>query len=352
MRMKSKYIVLLSIVALLVVIRAVAPSIILKKTNEFLATFSETYYAHIGDFDLSLIRGAYRFEDVIIALQENKDKPFAQASGVDVSISWSQLFRGRILTDVVTTELNLIADQAVSKKVKSKTKASVDDAKEAKDTLFPVQVERIEIRNSRVEYKEYNIFADQIEGRLSNVTSTEENPLSLLTLRGLLLGKTPLKAVSTINLTADPLAWVVAVEVQKLNLVDTNFLTSKMVPLTFNTGVLDVYSEIKSEDGRISGYVKPFLKDGDLMGDSGDFKGIKHFGIELSTAALNLFFKSNEKKTVATKVLFTYENGKFEWNQNEAFTNLFKNGYQQELNPGLENLLSLSRTSRNEGKKQ
>lgn len=350
MKMKPKYLVLLSLVVLLVIVRVLVPSVVLKKTNEYLTTFSETYYAHVGDFDLSILRGSYRFEDVVIALKENKEKPFATAAVVDVSISWGQLFRGRILTDVIATEMNLIADQAISKKVKSNTKGSVEDAKQVKEKLFPVQVERLELRNSRIEYRDLNIFADQIEGRLSNVTVTKENPLSLLTLRGLLLGKTPLKAVSTINMTEDPLAWVVAVEVQRLNLTDTNFLTSKYVPLTFKAGILDVYSEVKSENGKISGYVKPFLKNGDILGDNGDFKGFKHFGIELSTAALNLFFSSNEKKTVATKVLFTYENGKFDWNKSEAFTELFKNGYQENLNPGLENLLTLTQRSYNERK--
>lgn len=348
--MKIKYIVLLSVVIILGLARALVPSVVLKKTNEYLATFSETYYAHVGDFDLSLWRGAYRFEDFKISLKENTQKPFATASVVDVSISWSQLFKGRILTDVIATEVDLIADKAISKTVKSNTKGSVDDAKNVGRKLFPVEVERIEIRNSRIEYSELNIFANQIEGRLSHVIPTKENPLSLLTLRGFLLGKTPLKAVSTINLSEDPTAWVVAVEVQQLNLTDTNFLTSKMVPLTFKSGLLDVYSEIKSENGRISGYVKPFLKDGDVIGDKGDFKGLKHFGIELSTAALNLFFRSNDKKTVATKVLFTYDAGKFEWNKSEAFTQLFKNGYQQNLNPGLENLLTLTQKSYNERK--
>lgn len=350
MKIRIKYVILFSLVVLLGVARVLVPPVVLKKTNEYLATFSETYYAHVDDFDLSILRGAYRFEDVIITLKEKQTKPFATAEVVDVSISWSQLLKGRISTDVVATEVKLIADQAISKKVKSNTKGSVEDAKQVKDKLFPVKVEKIEIKNSRIEYSDLNIYANQIEGRLSNVTPTPDNPLSLLTLRGFLLGKTPLKAVSTINMTEDPLAWVVAVEVQRLNLVDSNFLTSRFVPLTFKAGVLDIYSEVKSEKGRVSGYVKPFLKDGDVIGDQGDFKGLKHLGMELSTAALNVFFQSNDKKTVATKVLFTYENGNFEWNKSEAFTQLFKNGYQDNLTPGLENLLTLSQKTYNERK--
>ncbi|MBC7753148.1 MAG: DUF748 domain-containing protein [Moraxellaceae bacterium] len=351
MKLNFKYIILIGVIILLCIIRFILPSVILKKTNAYLENFSEDYYAHVGDFDLSLWRGAYRFDQVIITLKEDTQKPFATAASVDVSISWSQLFQGRVLTDVVASEVNLIADQTVSKKVKSRTKESVNDAKQVKRALFPVEVERIEIRNSRIEYRDMDIFADQIEGRLSHVTATEIHPVSLLTLKGLLLGKAPLKAVSTINMTEDPVSWVVALEIQKLNLVETNPFTNRYLPLTFGSGILDIYSEVKSENGYISGYLKPFLKDGDVIGDPGDFKGLKHLGIELSAAALNFFFRSNDKHIVATKILFSYENGNFEWNMSEAITQLFKNGYQEELNPGLENRLTLAQRPATKEKK-
>ncbi len=38
------------------------------------------------------------------------------------------------------------------------------------------------------------------------------------------MGKTPLKAVSPINLTEDTVAWVVAAEVQKIKMVYTIFI--------------------------------------------------------------------------------------------------------------------------------
>ena len=347
-KFKIKYLILGGLLILLIVARIMAPTIILSKTNDYLSSFSENYTGHVGDFDLSLWRGAYFFKNIELALKTDATKPFATVKVVEVSIAWSQIFYGRIVTDVIANEVVIVVDRAFTTVKKNKSK-SAEDAKNVKSKFFPVTTEKIEIRNSRIEDLELNLFADQIEGRLSHVTATPENPLSILTLRGLLLGKTPLKIASTLNLTEDPVAWVFAAEVQKLNLVDTNFFTKRYIPITFKSGILDIFSEIKSENGKISGYVKPFLKDGVIFGDDKDFESIKHFGIELTVAALNLFFRSNNKHVVATRVLFTYNEGQFEWNQSEAFTELFKNGYQQQLNPGLENLLTLSKKSYKDG---
>ncbi len=341
LKARKTKIVLMAVFLMLVVARAMAPEVLQGKINDYLAKFSESYYGHIGDFDLSILRGAYRLENFTLHLKTDgaaAKEPFLTAVQVDVSVAWREIFKGRILTDIVADQVRISADHAV----KARPDETIEDAKKAGNKLFPVEVERIELRNSQMEYKEHGVFIDSIDGRLSNVTTTENNPLSLLSLNGNFLGKTPIKIAGSFNRSQTPIAWYIAAEMQKLSLPDINGVVSKKVPLTFKMGKLDLYAEVKSEKGRVTGYLKPFLKDAEVVGDEKDFKNLKHAGIEISVALLNMLFRSGENHTVATRVLFSYEKGDFQWNAGEVLGNLFKHGYVEELSPGIENLLSLS----------
>ncbi len=335
-------VILITIVLVLIAARVAAPPFILSQLNKFLAGFSENYYAHIEDFDLSLWRGAYRFENVIVSFKKHQERPFLKVGNIDVSVAWRELFHGRILTDIETTNLQLVIAPDFAQNVKKDTSQSKDEAQDAGKKLFPIQAERIQLANSRIEYQELDLFIDSIEGTYSNATPTGNYPFSLLTIKGAFLGKSFIKIVGTTNQIETPTSWVVAAEFQRLPLKLINPLINRYVPMTFKEGSLDAYAEVKSEGNKITGYLKPFLKEASVMGDNKDFKGIKHFGVELTVAFINGFFQSTKNKTVATKVLFSVEGGKFQWNAVEAISELFAHGYQQELAPGIENILSLS----------
>ena len=74
------------VVLFLVIARAITPEFILRQTNKFLATFSETYSGHIEDFDISLLRGAYQMEGFSLRLKQHPDEEFVFIRVVDVCI--------------------------------------------------------------------------------------------------------------------------------------------------------------------------------------------------------------------------------------------------------------------------
>lgn len=344
MQVRLKWMVFSLVFLILLMARAVAPQIILKELNSYLAEFSESYVARIEDFDLSLWRGAYRFEGLTVRLKNNLDEqPFALAKVIDVSVAWREIFRGRILTDVVVNEASISLDGLSTQPAHDKPQQALNEASDAGNKLFPVETERVEFRNSRLEYNTMKVFVDQIEGRLSHVTATPEDPISLLILRGSFMGKAAVKIIGELNWVDKPTKWLFRSEVQRFDLRDGNFFYSQYVPLTFKKGILDVYSEVKYENEKIAGYIKPFIQNAEIVGDAGDFKGFLHFGAEVTVAFLNLFFRNGHDNTVATKVLFDYENEKFRWNLNETLAALFKNGYQEKLPRGIENQLNLKK---------
>lgn len=103
-----------------------------------------------------------------------------------------------------------------------------------------------------------------------------------------------------------------------------------------------MFGEVKGERNGIRGYVKPFLKKAEFVGDTKDFSNLKHFGIEIATASANLILRTSSEHIVATKVDFSYENSKFDWNASKAISEAVKNGFQSKLEPGIENQFSIS----------
>lgn len=341
-KIKRNSSILFTCILILLLIRAAVSPFILSKLNDYLAHFSKNYYAHIEDFDLDIWRGAYRFEKLKLSFKGDKANPFLTATSIDVSIAWRELFRGRILTDIVASEMNFVMGTSFSENIKKDTDQSKSEAQQAQNRMFPIRAERIQLANSKILYKNLDLFIDRIDGTYSNATPTERHPLSLLTIKGALLGKSDIKIVGTLNSAVVPTSWIIAAEMQKMPVAELNPLINRFVPLTFKEGTLDAYTEVKSENEKISGYVKPFLKQAIVIGDNKDFKGIKHFGIDITMAVLNAFFQSGKNHTVATKILFSFEDKKFQWNAVEALTELFAHGYQNELQPGIENVMTLS----------
>lgn len=327
-----------TIIAVLVVIRVILPSLLLVKVNGFLAEFSPTYKFHIKDLDLSIIRGAYRFEGITGTLKKDK-RVFATATSVEVSIAWRELFKGRVLTDVEIDTLDFTYLKELTDVAK---KDDTKDAQEAKDALFPVRVERLDLRESSITLEELpsleegkRLQATSINGRISNLTPEEKFPISFYNLRATLLGESVFKVAGHLNMVKKPLAWDVDSEVKGFNIPQLNYYLKRNLPVTFTKGKLDLYLEAKSENGKIDGYAKPFIKDLDVMANKEKFQGPKHWFMEVLTALGNLILRTSDTKTVATKIPFSFDKT-FKMETGEALSKAIENGFQQKLSPGIE----------------
>lgn len=334
---KKKFTIPALIIALLVVFRIVLPSILLHQANKYLSEFSPTYYLHMEDLDISIIRGAYRFEEVIGKLKGD-DKTFLSIKSVDVSIAWREVFRGRIVTDIVTDNLDFLFLKDMSKLSNPKS-----EAQDVKETLFPVSVESLELHRAQIVFEEYpsldessRLKIENISGEINNLTPTKNQQVSAFNLSGSLQGSSQTNFIGELNMFVKPLLWDVDVELKDFDLTKLNPVLIRKLPLTFTKGKLDLYAEAKNDNQIIKGYVKPFIKDIDVVANKEHFKGIKHFGIEILTALGNLILRNSTNKTVATYVDFTYDKT-FNTNTSQAISKAIENGFSKKLPPGLEN---------------
>lgn len=339
-----------SFILLLLIVRAVTPEFILRQTNQFLASFSETYTGHIEDFDISLLRGAYQMEGFSLRLKQHPAEEFVFVNEVDVSLAWRELFTGKINTDIEINKAKLVITNKIVNAFSDAPEKSKDESKAAAEKLFPVRVGRIDIKGSSFEFADLLSIPEakrwritKIEGRLSNVTGTENAPVSLLSLRGDLFNSSTVKIVSQLNLLKKPIAWDADLELRNFNLPNANGWLKNKVPLTFTSGKLDLYSEIHSNRNSIEGYIKPFLHKVDVVANPEIFSGFKQFAIEVSAATANLILRSAKDKILATKVLFSYQKGDFKVNSSKAISDAIKNGFSKKIPEGIDDEISLSR---------
>lgn len=116
-----------------------------------------------------------------------------------------------------------------------------------------------------------------------------------------------------------------------------NAFLLRPLPLTFNAGTADAYAEFKGQEGKVEGYLKPFIKDLDVAGDEKDWKGFKHAGIEIISGAAKYLLRSSQDKTLVTRVEFKYENEKLDYSLAQVLKGAIEHGYQGGIEPGIEN---------------
>lgn len=341
---KKKLIIPAALIVVLIAFRMILPSILLYQANKYLSEFSPTYYLQMEDLDISIIRGAYRFEKMTGKLKGD-EKTFLSIKSVDVSIVWREFFRGRIVTDIVTDNLDFLFLKDMSKLSNPKK-----EAKDVKDTLFPVSVESVDLRRAQIVFEEYpsldetsRLKIENINGQITNVTPTEKRQVSAFNLSGSLQGSAATHFIGELNMFRKPLLWDVDIEMNNFDLSKLNPVLIRKLPLSFTKGKLDLYAEAQNDGNKvIKGYIKPFITDIDVIANKENFKGIKHFGIEILTALGNLILRDSNNKTVATYVDFTYD-GTFNVNTSQGISKAIENGFSEKLPAGLENKYHLGK---------
>ena len=261
---------------------------------------------------------------------------------MDVSIAWRELIHGRILTDIEVRQMNFTYLHELTDVAKVKDK---DDAKDAKETLFPVRVQSLDLTDSSLTLEEYpgleegkRLSATGMEGRITNLIGTEKFPLSYYNFKANLLGTSRLIATGQLNLEKTPKEWVFQGQIEKFKLTEANGFLKRKVPMTFTKGTLDVYAEAISTKGSMEGYVKTiFFATLTWFHLLNTFPTIKRTFVEYATALANLILRTSDSKTVATRIPFSEHGGKFSIGKDEAIEKVLENGFKQQLTPGLEN---------------
>jgi hypothetical protein len=330
-----------------------------RRVNNELSTMSNVLDFKVDDIDINYLGATIHLNEIKGHFKDSGNE-FLSIQKVSTTLSWKDAFQGDFLAKVRITGLGLRYSQKLFREGKVfqeelKTyleKKGITDRqdgqKKKKDKVSAFQLTELKLISSSVTLVDYPALKpgqaphlSQIQGTMRNLTPSKEDPLSDFHLKAVLLEAGGLESWGQVNLKADPLKWSVDSEIQQLNLRSLNDFLMNKLPLSFSQGELDLYAEAKSEAGVVDGYVKPFLKDIIVTENKVDFQGVRHWFFEVLTATSNLILRAPDKKSVATRVPFTFNGSEVKVDTGQALGKAIKHGFKEKLERGIENKFNL-----------
>ena len=348
--MKKKYIILISVVVLLIIIRLILPYVVLHYANKALANV-KGYYGHIDDIDLSIYRGAYIINDIYLNKVDSVSKqqtPFFKSRNIDLSVEWGALFHGSIVGKLTfdSPELIFTKDKADLTDIKKDT----TDFRKLLKNFMPLKVNRFEINDGTIRYAD-NTSTPKVDIAL------KQTHILALNLKSVIDDKVELPSTVTaqanayegtlsfnmkLNALADNATFYLTAEIKNTNLVLLNDFLKAYGNFDVHRGNLGLYTEMAAKDGKFKGYVKPIITDLKVVGPEDRHDTFFNKVWEQIVGAAGVIFRNQKKDQVATKVNIegSFKNPKT--NTLDAIWEVLLNAFVQALLPEIDNTISIN----------
>ncbi len=307
-RRKKWKIILLSILALLIIVRLALPYVVLKYVNKTLSEIKE-YYGHVEDIDLALIRGAYKINNLKIVKIDTVTKqqdsiPFFTTSVIDLSIEWKSLFKGSIVGEISVENpfLNFVKGKHEGEDVKKDTA----DFSEVLKKLMPLTINHFQINNGQIHFVDpystprIDIPITNIQVKADNFSNVNDSntvlPSTIKASGDIYNGKlnlniklNPLEKQPTFDLNA---------EINNVDMTYLNNFFEAYGKFKVEKGTFGLYTEFAAKDNAFKGYVKPLIKDMKVAKE-GNLRQIVWGNV---VSGVKEIFENQRKKQVATKL--------------------------------------------------
>lgn len=337
-------------VGVLMLIRLLLPFFILRYANKSLATMPD-YYGHIDDIDLSIYRGAYQINEMYLNKLDEKSKrqtEFFKTQNIELSIEWAPLLKGSLVGQLVFDSPTLIFTKDKTE-LDDVQKDSNDFRKLLKD-FMPLKVNKFEINNGSIHYINPNstpkldVFLTKTYMLAQNLTNADDNSNSLpATVSARAVAYT---GEMVLNMKLNPLAeeptFDLNAEIKNSNLVLLNDFFKVYGHFDVNKGNFGLYTEFAAQDGKFKGYVKPIIKELDVLGPEDRKDAFFQKLWEGLADGVTKVLENPKKDQVATKVAIegSFENPRTK--TIDAIFELLRNAFIRALVPSVDNQISLN----------
>jgi hypothetical protein len=349
-------IIILTLVALLIIGRLAMPSGIKHFVNKKLQQLPG-YGGQIGDVDVHLYRGAYSIHDVNILKKTNRVSiPFVAAKRVDFSIDWDDL-RNRALVGEVEVEgaqLNFAKGETKDQDQTKIDKSWVDVVQD----LFPFKINRFEIRDSAIHYVDLgrkpavDVSVTNLHIICRNITNSRNLTNELPTpfeASGTSIGGGRLRVNGAANPFTESPRFDVDAAIEGVDLTALNEFLRAYAKVDVKKGSLDFYTEMAAADGRFKGYVKPLVKDLDIMDLTDNAKNPVKLFWEGFVAGVMKVFKNQPKDRFAAKVPIEGEIKNPKASIVETLASVLQNAFIKALSPNIEEKINLESAKPDKG---
>jgi hypothetical protein len=356
---RRRWRIVLIVVGALILLRILLPYIVLHVANKRLANMPG-YYGHINDIDIALIRGAYMIDHIFIDKVDSTTmarSPFLAADLIDLSVEWKALFKGSVVGELVIQHPAVVF-----------TLDSVEPAQVQKDTssfrdllrdFMPLRINRVEAHEGELVYRDpkadpkVDVRMTDLELLATNLRNSYDStallPADITASANMYGGR------MTFNMALDPLSdqalFDMNAELENMQLPEVNDFFKAYANADVNKGTFSMYTEMATRNNEFKGYVKPLLKDLDVLGpeDRGDpFLHKLWEGVVGSAAVL---LTNPNKDQVATKLEMSGKLSDPNISVWYAVIDLLRNAFIRALTPAIENEVSIRNVTAEDEKK-
>ncbi|MFN3378851.1 MAG: DUF748 domain-containing protein [Runella zeae] len=336
-------------IGILVIIRLLLPYVVLQYANKTLATMSG-YYGHISDIDLSLYRGAYQIKEIFLNKVDDKSHQqteFFKAQKIDLAIQWKPLFKRRIVGQLVFEKPTLIFTKNKIE-LEDVQRDSSDFRKILKD-FMPLQVNLFEIRQGSIHYVDpyvspkVDISLEDTYVLAQNLTNAEEKDNDLpatVSARA-----KAYEGSMVLNMKLNPLAYDATfdlnAEIKNSNLVLLNDFFKAYGRFDVSKGNLGLYTEFAANEGKFKGYVKPIIKDLEILGREDKKDSFFQKLWEGIADGVGNVLENPKKEQVATKLAMEGSFEKPRIRTLDAVFELLRNAFIRALVPSVDHQITL-----------
>jgi hypothetical protein len=337
-----------SILLLIIILRLILPYFVLRFVNKELAAMTG-YYGHVRDIDLSIYRGAYVVKDLFINKVDTttrKQTELFNVPNIDISIEWKSLFHGRIVSEMEFNQpvLRFTDDAAEPEQMEKDT----NDFRKMLKTFTPFSVNRFEIYDGTIAYRDPNSKPEVdirmtqthvLARNLSNVADTSALPAKIHATANVYGGSADFNM--RLNALAEDPTYDMNLEVKNAELTKLNEFFQAYGKFDVNKGTFGMYMELAAKDRKFIGYVKPFIKDLDVVGHEDRKDNILRKIWEGIVGIAGDILEAPKTDQIATKVPIV---GQYDDRTIGIWYAVFaalRNGFIQGMVPSLDNQVSL-----------
>lgn len=330
------------LISLFFIINQALTPFVFRYVNKQLAHLGE-YEGHVSKIRIHLWAGEYVIDSLVVRKITGKiPVPFISVSTIILGVSWRNLFKGALVSDIelLNPVLHFVDNPDKSKQ---QTGAGVPWTKTVKG-LFPIRINRFTVDRGEVHF--HNFQADSmldislaklkmdIEG-LTNRPGSNDSLNTTVHVTAIAMGHAPFKATMHLNPFSRLPMLNASLQMHDLRLTTLNSLLRTYGKFDVEAGKFSVTTEISVHHGEVKGYLKPILKDVKITSlEKIQKKGFSLWEVVLE-GAKNLF-KNQSIDQVATRIPLS---GDLTNAKTDIFTTLVMvlyNAFIQALTPELE----------------
>jgi hypothetical protein len=321
---------------------------------------SKDYSGGIGHVTVHLWRGAYQVHDIHIFKTGGKvPAPFFSTSNMDLSLQWSELFHGALVSKIsmVAPHLNF-----VSGPTKEQSQSGQENNwDQTLASLVPFKINRLEITNGQIHFQNLyakppvDIYVSELFGVATNFTNSRgvtNNLPAGAAVRGKTLGGGGLDFQIHVNPLAKTPAFELTGQLTNVNLVALNDFLRAYGKFDVERGDFALFTSFAAKDGNYDGYCKVFFKDLKVFKwEKEKKKNILEIFWQAIVGTLTTAFKNQPKDQLAAKIPISGSFGKTDVHVWSTVATLLQNAFIHALVPKVDRPVKVEQVENTNDKK-